>query len=98
MSSIASLNAVQLKAASKWTELEVNKEYEVIQLKRLTTAHGLCVLVESAGRVLWLPKRYASIIEDVFIKDVNEKRQKLVIKIKEFREVRGKVTPIPEFL
>lgn len=101
MSFLSELNSkclltAPLKKKIKADELVVGEVYKVECFKRITGAYGPCILAELESGVLFLPKRYATLITAEKIPELNQ--QSLGLVLKGFKATPNGSTPLLEIV
>lgn len=85
-----------LKPKIKPEELTVNEVYKVVNFKRISGAYGPCILVEIADGIIFMPKRYSSLIPDEKVSELNQ--QQLGLVLRGFKSTPNGSTPLYEIV
>lgn len=85
-----------LKPKIKPEQLVINAVYKIVKFTRLTTVYGPCIRVELEESVVFLPRRYLSVIPEDKIEDLN--RQKLGLVFRGMKATPHRPTPLLEIV
>lgn len=91
-----SLNEIKFTKTIKFTELVLNKRYNILHAIKVNSNFGKTVVVKIEDASLFLPRRYSTIISDEQINEFCSKKYSFIIK--EFIVIKERTTPVLEFV
>lgn len=92
----AGLLTADLKPTVKPEELTINETYEVVKFSRHTGVYGPYIRVELQKGIVFLPRRFASVITTEKIEDLN--KQKLGLVFRGMKNTPHRPTPLIEIV
>jgi hypothetical protein len=66
------------KPTLKLKDMVIGTTYHIEDIKKVKTAHGSAIMVETAENVIFLPKRFAEELDDKKIKDLKKIKVNLI--------------------